>query len=361
MPLAGAKKRPPAGGGPRGDTTSGDTCPSGGASPLLVSPLRTAMPPHGVWEEDGGSHSHSHSHGKGGHSHGPVGEGSCAWRWRYYIARVALRIAALITIIVLVRTYPDVAAAAGTAVLAWIHSLQGIASPIAFCGVATLFCAVSPTGYLPAVAAGIAFAPEASIPITYISVNLGAALNMALVRGACLGRLPAGLRERYEARGEALLGTGALGLALDAHPVGMVALLRLPFLANGALNYILSMRSSLPAASVALGNALGFAPGSVIFPMAGAQIKSLGTMLAQGPGEGAQRDTTLGVFFGVCAAVLASGAVAYLVSKRLIGRLAREKAAREGAAAAEAVRLEVREPSLTAAQEAELARALGGK
>jgi hypothetical protein len=46
---------------------------------------------------------------------------------------------------------------------------------VAFCAVASAFCAVSPTGYLPAVAAGIAFAPEASIPITYVAVSLAMA------------------------------------------------------------------------------------------------------------------------------------------------------------------------------------------
>jgi hypothetical protein len=50
-------------------------------------------------------------------------------------------------------------------------------------------------------------------------------------------RFVGAVRARYEARGQALLGAGALGQALDAHPLGMVALLRLPFLANGALNY----------------------------------------------------------------------------------------------------------------------------
>ena len=329
------------------------------------------MPPHGVWEEDSGAH--SHSHGEGGHSHGVDAseEGSCAWRWRWYIARVALRVCAVVTVIVLVRHFPGVASAVGSSVLDAINSLPGAWSPVAFCAAATLFCALSPTGYAPAVAAGIAFPPQAAIPITYVSVNLGALLNTGLVRGLCLGRLPLALRQRYEARGEALLGTGKLGLALDAHPVGMVAVLRLPFLANGALNYILSMRSSLPVLKMAAGNLLGFAPGSVIFPLAGAQIKSLGVLLANGPGDGAQRDAALGVFFGVCAAVLAAALAAHTVSKRVLARLAAEKAeaaAAAAAAAAEAkasaleVRLPVSEPKpLSAEQEEELARALGGR
>ncbi len=335
-------------------------------TPTALPPA--SMPPHGVWEEDNGSH--SHSHGEGGHSHGidPKEEGKpCLYRWRWYIARLALRAVAVATLIVLIHYFPNAAAAAGSAVLDWIHGLPGAWSPIAFCACATAFCAVSPTGYLPAVAAGIAFPPQASIPITYVSVNLGALLNAGLVRGACLGRLPPALRARYEARGEALLGTGALGLALDAHPTGMVALLRLPFLANGALNYILSMRSSLPLGRMMAGNALGFVPGSVIFPVAGAQVRSLGMLLAGGAGDGAARDAALGVFFGVCAAVLLAGAAMYAVSKRVLARLAAEQGSREAAAAAAAAALEVRLPvssepkQLTEAQEEALARALGGR
>ena len=302
------------------------------------------MAPHGVWE--GGSdpaHGHSHGHGHShsgaahGHSHGEgsgAGEGPCLWRWRYYLARLALRVAAVVTVALLVRFFPGAASAAGSAVLGSINSLPGGWSAVAFCAAATAFCAVSPMGYLPAVAAGIAFAPEAAIPVTYVSVSLGALLNAALVRGACLGRLPPALRARYEARGEALLGTGSLGLALEAHPIGMVALLRMPFLANGALNYILSLKSSLPLWKMLLGNAIGFLPGSVIFPIAGAQVRSLGVLIANGAGDGAERDTTLGVFFGIAAAVLLASLATYTISKRLLKRLAADKVAAAAAAAA---------------------------
>lgn len=314
------------------------------------------MPPHGVWESDDNG-SHSHSHGEGGHSHGPEpGGGSFLWRWRYVLCRVALRIAVVVALIVLIRSFPGAAKAAGSAVLDAINSLPGVASPAVFCLAATAFCAVSPTGYLPAVLAGIAFPPEASIPVTYLSVNLGALLNVALVRGACLGWLPAAMRKRYEARGEALLGTGSLGLALDAHPTGMVALLRLPFLANGALNYIFSMRSSLPVGRMALGNALGFLPGSAIFPIAGSQVKSLGVLLASGPGEGASMQVSLGVFFGVSIAVLCAAAGAYAVTKCVLARLAREKKELAAAAALE-VRAPQEEPKLSEAQLAEMAAA----
>ena len=296
--------------------------------------------PHSIWEDGGGggggddgAHGHSHDgDGAHGHSHGPeAGEGSCMYRWRWVIARVGVRVFMVALIVTLIRLFPGPAAAAGTAVLNWINSLPGLWSPVVFCVIATAFCAVSPTGYMPAVAAGIAFPPQASIPITYISVNLGALLNVALVRGLCLGRLPQAVRLKYEARGEALLGTGKLGLALDAHPIGMVALLRLPFLANGALNYIFSMRSSLPVGRMTLGNLLGFTVGSVLFPMAGAQIRSLGELLAEGPGSGQSGQTTLGVFFGVSALVLIAAAAAYFASKRVLQRLASERTVTERA------------------------------
>ena len=148
-----------------------------------------------------------------------------------------------------------------------------------------------------------------------------------------MGWFPKGLRGMYESRGAELLGTGSLGPALDAYPIFMVTILRLPFLANGALNYILSMRSQLPVGKMLLGNALGFIPGSVLFPLAGAQLRSLGTMIASGPGEGAERDRVLGTFFGVMGAVgIVTLCVAYTTT-RIITRLRKEKEAKDEAEA----------------------------
>jgi uncharacterized membrane protein YdjX (TVP38/TMEM64 family) len=268
---------------------------------------------------------------------------------RLFALRVLLRVAFLALLVALIRAFPDAAMTAGATVLGWIHSHPAPAPELIFFAAAALFCAVSPTGYLPAVAAGIAFPPAASIPITYGSVLLGAALNVALVRGACgwrggggaaAGAAGAGpppppprIAARYAARGAALL-SGALRDAIAEYPILMVALLRLPFLGNGALNYVFSLHPLLPFAPMMAGNALGMALGSVLFPLAGSQVRSLGVMIAVGPGEGAARDAALGWFFGVLAVVALALAGAALVVRRVLRRIVAEKDAERAAGAA---------------------------
>lgn len=100
----------------------------------------------------------------------------------------------------------------------------------------------------------------------------------------------------------------------------MTALLRLPFLANGALNYWLSF-SPLPAAPMALGNALGLAPGAVLFAIAGGQVRSLASIIAAG-GASASAGA-IGVLVGVSLAVLVTLASVAVITQRV---LAAEKA-----------------------------------
>ena len=276
---------------------------------------------------------HSHAHdGVSGHSHGDE-DSRCStasllpcacWRerptTRAVFLRVALRLIALTILIVLVRSFPGEAKAAGNVVLAWIHSLGSPASEFAFFGCATAFCALSPTGYLPAIAAGVAFPPAASIPITYTSVNLGALLNVAIVRGLCKRRLPRVLAAKYAGRGATLLGSTGVASALRTQPVKMVALLRLPFLANGALNYIFSLHESLRVRDMVLGNAIGLALGSVLFPVAGAQIRSLGALLADGIGDNAARDVAIGWFAGISVVVLCALVAVVTLVKRVLAK-----------------------------------------
>ena len=104
----------------------------------------------------------------------------------------------------------------------------------------------------------------------------------------------------------------------------MTALLRLPFLANGALNYWLSF-SPLPAAPMALGNALGLAPGAVLFAIAGGQVRSLASIIAAGGASAG----AIGVLVGVSLAVLVTLASVAVITQRV---LAAEKAGGGGGA-----------------------------
>jgi hypothetical protein len=192
---------------------------------------------------------------------------------------------------------------------------------------------VSPTGYLPAVAAGITFPYEDAIPISYTSVLVGAALNLALVRGVL--RQSAWLRARCERR-RARSGLSGLERALLAKPVRIVALLRLPFLGNGTLNYLLSMsplaETASGVASMMVGNAVGMAPGAVLFVVAGSQVRSLARVIVEGGGS----PTAIGVLAAVIVAVLLSIVAVVILTRRVAAAERAATAAATAAAAASA-------------------------
>lgn len=241
--------------------------------------------------------------------------------FRVVALRLTLRAVMLGVIIALLRLFSSDFRYAGNAYLKWIESLGPGGGPAVFWVAACAFCALSPTGYLPAVAAGATFPHEDAIPIAYTSVWIGALLNLLLVRGM-LGQ-SAALRARCSRRAGSTI--GGLERALLAEPVRMVALLRLPFLGNGTLNYILSF-TAVPLVPMMVGNAIGMAPGSVLFSVAGSQVRSLAQLIVDGGGSA----TAIGVFVAVTVTVLFS-IVAVLVITRRVSRAERAKEAEEEA------------------------------
>lgn len=157
---------------------------------------------------------------------------------RILAVRLLLRLVALAVFVTILRIFGSYFRLWGNAYLDWVHNLGTVTGPIVFLVVATAFCSVSPTGYLPSVMAGVTFSYAAAIPISYLCVVCGAMLNLVLVRWALRGWQ--WLRTRCMRRGGAAM--SGLELALAAHPIRIVALLRLPFLGNGTLNYVLSFR-----------------------------------------------------------------------------------------------------------------------
>jgi uncharacterized membrane protein YdjX (TVP38/TMEM64 family) len=67
----------------------------------------------------------------------------------------------------------------------------------------------------------------------------------------------------------------------DKGMVLLVALLRLPYLGSGLLNYLISMSSVHWKQSV-LGNALGLVPGAVLFTVLGGSARSLLELVSSG-------------------------------------------------------------------------------
>ena len=110
----------------------------------------------------------------------------------------------------------------------------------------------------------------------------------------------------------------------------MTVLVRLPFLANGALNYVLSL-GPLPAAPLLAGSAIGLAPGAALFALAGGQARSVLAMIVAGtpPPPAA-------------VAILAATSAALVLAIAAVVVVARRVARAEAKAAADAADMRVR-------------------
>lgn len=144
---------------------------------------------------------------------------------------------------------------------------------------ATVFCTFSPSGYAPSVVAGITFGPIVGPIISYFVVNAGALFNMIWVRLARTMLLKVKkIRTIFD---EQSFRVHYLEVLLKYMPLKTVILMRLPFLYNGALNYVLSL-SAVDMKWSVIGNMVGFLPGAVLFSVLGSNITSLKSILIDG-------------------------------------------------------------------------------
>lgn len=120
--------------------------------------------------------------------------------------------------------------------------------------------------------------------------------------------------------------------ALLKHPIRMVILLRLPFLSNGAMNYILSY-SPIPWLPMMIGNIIGMMPGSVLFAVGGSQVRSVAQLIANGP-ESAP--AAIGIFVGIVCVLIFSIITVIAVARRFAAKERAAAAAARTAAAATA-------------------------
>jgi len=72
-----------------------------------------------------------------------------------------------------------------------------------------------------------------------------------------------------------------LELLLKVYPIRTIILLRLPYLSNGILNYLISL-SSVQYYPCFIGNCVGFLPGAILFTILGSRIKSFFQILYNG-------------------------------------------------------------------------------
>lgn len=208
---------------------------------------------------------------------------------KYVILRVVMRICSIAAMVVILKLFGSTLKEWGAAYLLWIRTLGVVGGPVVFLVIATVFSGISPTGYIPSVAAGATFPYEVSIPISYALTVLGALFNLCLVRVVirrltCFDKLECCRRCQSKKKNRRQAWVDSIIQALLTHPVRMTTLVRLPFLGNGSLNWVLS-RSELPAGPMMLGNCIGMLPGAIVFAVLGTQIRSLAGMIAEEKAE----------------------------------------------------------------------------
>jgi len=183
--------------------------------------------------------------------------------------------------------------------IAWAQSAGNYAIPLFLAG-ATAFNAISPTGYLPTLLAGATFPWQIAWPLAYAQVNLGAMLNLLLVRRCCrplAQRVTNRKFGQFDWLDQVLSEPGWV-------PAKCVMLVRLPYLWGGLFNYIFAL-SRVDAASYFLGNAVGFVPGSFLFVSIGSQARSMWQLLQQAKGPKFEQDAIeLCVYAVLCVAVV---------------------------------------------------------
>ena len=249
----------------------------------------------------------------------------CAPRWRklspstrYIIVRVTFRVCTLILVVVLLREYSASARAVGATYLDWVRGTGGLGLFV-FILCATAFCALSPTGYLPAVLSGVTFPLSTAIPVSYGTVVVGAALNLALVRGLCLRST--WLRARCTRRAGTLSG---LETALATSTFRMATLLRLPFLGNGVLNYLFAFSTTLKAAPLLGASVVGSAPGAVLFALLGGQAGSLLSIITN---PSSASPTAIGVLVAVVVLCGAAIVGTLVITRRVLAKIKAEAVA----------------------------------
>lgn len=155
-----------------------------------------------------------------------------------------------------------------------------ILSPFAFIIVASLWCGISPMGYLPTIIAGVTFEWYLSPLLAYLSINIGGLINIIWIRKVIL-KYQCCVRIFRTLMGDKLGKISYLENIISANPVLTVILIRLPYLNNGLVNYLLSL-SSVSYRDNFIGNCVGFIPGSIVFSILGSQMRSLLKIVYQG-------------------------------------------------------------------------------
>eukprot|EP00483_Globobulimina_turgida_P010806 UN10827 len=154
--------------------------------------------------------------------------------------------------------------------------------PVVMSALFSIWLAVSPNGSAPTMVSGVMFDSKlTAILVSYVSINIGAALNLLWIRYLVL---------RYEENGFVKCALKLFGinrfrkmtfvrkLFKTWNPIKILAILRLPYFNAGIINYLFSFQSDkITFVQYLIGNSIGFIPGSILFCLFGAEISSLFT------------------------------------------------------------------------------------
>ena len=243
------------------------------------------------------------------------GESTAPWyrqRWfRLLIIRVLVRLAMLGLFFALIKTGIIPFGEWLHAYLDWINSLPLGLSLFVFSICCIPFSAFTPGSYAPTVVAGVTFPWYIAFPLSYVCINASAMLNLVVIRygGAC-DWMKKEMMDRMERRGDVTV--SKMDSLLLHHPVRMVMLLRLPYLASGILNYYFSS-SRLSARHQFIGNSIGLLPGALLFSLLGAQARSLVEIVVDGQTDPASIALVVIVAVFVLTCIIG---IAHLVKKK---------------------------------------------
>eukprot|EP01084_Bolivina_argentea_P087232 157568_1 len=162
---------------------------------------------------------------------------------------------------------------------------------IIMCIVFSLWLAVSPNGSGPTIVSGILFSdnPWIGITVAYLSINIGAVLNLLWIRCIVL---------KYEQHGCVKFILKYFGISKFRKmktvsklfkiwsAMKIIVILRLPYVNAGMMNYLFSFQiDQINVKQFIAGNAIGFLPGCILcYLLLGQTLKILSSINPKGQG-----------------------------------------------------------------------------
>ena len=151
--------------------------------------------------------------------------------------------------------------------------------PILLSLVLGCWLSITPGGSMPSIMCGIIFHdnPWLAVTVSYVSTNMGALFNLAWIRLLLIKNE----RRCCVKAVMSLFGINRFRRSLVLkrlfkiwNPISIIVILRLPFVGGGTINYLSAFQPELISVrQCIIANAIGYLPGSVLFPLFGNTIE----------------------------------------------------------------------------------------